>query len=111
MESPSGRECDEMTNRLRVRMASTMRWMYGESLIGVGIVRSGVIADVVQELLDAVLSRNRVVVGERQLGCPLEPQARGNLSAEKGRRALQSAAAGRPRFLVAEDRVHHTGEL
>src|SRR5689334_18624414 len=67
IESPSGRECEEMTNRRRARIASTIREMSGS-------VAAIVSVDFVEDLVDPVLAGNRLVVLELELGHALQPQ-------------------------------------
>src|SRR5262245_54948095 len=89
IESPSGRECDETTKRCRERMASTICGSSGGLVvIGIGGCVGGVDgslrgANVVQELLDAVLAGNGFVVEELDLGRPFEAEAGPDLAPEK----------------------------
>src|SRR5262249_41987626 len=107
IESPSGRECDDNTKRWRERTASTICAISGVVVIGIR-VRVGEVggrlrgANVVQELLDAVLARDRLVVEELDLRRALEAQPRSNLAAEKRRRPPQRAIGPAPRRLVTE---------
>src|SRR5476649_1993315 len=104
-ESPSGRECDEITKRCRVRMASTICWISGAGGSGAGVViaigsRRRVGLDLVEQLLDAVLARDRLVDHELQLGHALQPEPRSDLPPQERNRAVQCAVAGRLRLLV-----------
>src|SRR3954447_25188740 len=109
--SPSGRACDDSTNVRRARIASTIRSISGAGVvtvvpIGIGIARGmGIGANLVQELFDAVLARNRLVVNPLQFGRALEPQPRSDLTAEEGDHTVQRARARLARLVVAEDRV------
>src|SRR5262245_11216969 len=106
IESPSGRLCDERTKRWRWRIASTIR-----SNSGLRLVIVFVNVKLVQELLDAVLARNRLVVDECQLGSPLQPQPRANLAAQKRRGAVERAPCVNSGLLVAERGVEHPRQL
>src|SRR5947209_6229280 len=81
IESPSGRECDDSTNRCRARIAATIAWS-GALLV---ISRMAARFDLVEELLDPVLPGDRFVVHERHVRRPLQAQPRSDLAAE-GRR-------------------------
>jgi hypothetical protein len=72
-------------------------------------MRAGV--DLVQQLLDAILSGDRLVVLERKIGDALEAQARADLPPEEWLCAIERARAVRPRLFVAEYRVEHPREL
>src|SRR3954465_10889546 len=120
IESPSGREWDERTKRWRERIASTMRAMSG--LVVIGICRrvggrvSRVLrgANLVEELLDAVLAGDRFVVAElaprRALQPPpppdLPPHARrgaaGRLPPQERGGAAERSFRVPPRRVVAE---------
>src|SRR5204862_7780192 len=77
IESPSGRLCDERTKRCRWRIASAIRSISGLRLV---IVFGNV--ELVQDLLDAILAGDRLLVDERQLRSPLQPQPRAALPAQ-----------------------------
>src|ERR1700722_2977553 len=95
IESPSGREWDEITNRVRGPIASTICWISGASEVGVIVSLRPVVRrldhsvaarvgrdarlDLVEELFDAVLPGDRIVVHEGELGHPPQPQARSDL--------------------------------
>src|SRR6185503_17975355 len=119
MESPSGRLCEEITNRCRVRIASTIRAISGLFVIIVGGWGSaarrflGVFADanLVEELLDAVLPGDRLVVDEIELGDALQPQARADLAPQERHRALERARRALLRLLVTERRVVDASQL
>src|SRR6266446_4900143 len=83
-----------MTNRCRVRIASTMCW------------RSGLVV-IVQQTLDAILPGDRFVVQERQLGDALEAQPRPDLPAEERSGPLDGAAGVLAGLVVAEHGVEH----
>src|SRR5262245_50252884 len=104
MESPSGRACDDSTNRCRLRTASTISRIAGLVVIG-GRSRSA--ADLVEQLLDAVLAGNRFVVVERELWRALQPQARADLAAQETGRAGQRPLGIATALLVAERRIVH----
>src|SRR6185295_1717069 len=122
MESPSGRLCEEITNRCRVRIASTICAMSGLSGLfviilverGSGVrrlLRTLADANLVEELLDPVLAGDRLVVDEIELGDALQPQARADLAAQKRHRPLERARAALLRLLVAERRVVDASQL
>jgi len=67
--------------------------------------------DLVQQLLDAVLSRDRVIVLERELRHPLQPQTRTDLTAQKRGCTFERARAVLPRVVVAEHGVEHPCQL
>src|SRR5947208_16816826 len=67
--------------------------------------------NLVQELFDAILACDRIVVEKRELGHPPEPQAGTDAPAQKGRGAIQGARRIAPRGIVAEQRVVHPCEL
>src|SRR5512144_2355064 len=75
IESPSGREWEEIRNRWRERMASTIC----SSSPFVVIVGGAGRMDFVEELFDTILPGDRLVVGERQLGHTLQTEARTDL--------------------------------
>src|SRR5437867_3744160 len=97
MESPSGLACEERTKRRRSRMASTMRASSGLDALGLSVVvaivlhgrRRGRGIQLVQQLLDAILSRDRFVVQEGQVRHPFEPKARSDLPPEEGHGSLE----------------------
>src|SRR5450759_255997 len=94
-----------------------MRWISGALLgiVVIGAIRDTVgrrvAADVVQELLDAVLARNGLVVVERQFRHALQPQARSDLAPEKRHGAIERPRALLSRRLVAERGVGEAREL
>src|SRR5712691_12056379 len=116
MESPSGRECEESTNRCRARIASTICRISGLIVI---IVRSAGSAarrrfggaNLVEELLDPVLAGNRFVVDELERRDALQPQPRSNLPPQKRHRALERARRAPAARLVAERGIVHAGLL
>src|SRR5262245_19910880 len=108
MESPSGRACDDSTNRCRLRTASTISRIAGLVVIG-GRSRSA--ADLVEQLLDAVLAGNRFVVVERELRRALQPQARADLAPQEAGGAGQRPLGVATALLVAERRVVHASLL
>src|SRR5262249_34158556 len=108
-ESPSGRVCDETTKRWRARMASTIWDSSGVIVIGVR-VGGGVCggfrgANLVEQLLDAILPGDRFVIDELELRGALQAQPRAELAAEKRRRTIERPAAVAPRRGVAEHGV------
>src|SRR5688572_29354681 len=110
MESPSGREWDDSTNRLPARTASTIRCSSGAIVLIVAIGGRGGIgrlvgAKLVEDLLDAILAGHRVVVEESELGRPSQAQARPDLTPEKRRGPVERLGARGARFLIAEHRV------
>src|SRR6476646_1812703 len=84
MESPSGRACDAITKRWLARMISTILLSSGFVMgfwrlvraAGVRLVR----ANLVQNLLDAILAGNGLVEDERQFRRPPQPQPRPDLT-------------------------------
>ena len=61
--------------------------------------------DVVQQLLDAVLSGDRLVVAELELGHAPQPQPRADLAAQERRRALERLARSSLRALSSPSAV------
>src|SRR5918993_1446455 len=117
MESPSGRECELMTNRWRARIASQMRaigpallfavvWWWG-ILCGPRVVR----VDLLQKLLDARLVGNGLVEDERNLGHPSQPQPLRELAAHERGDAFQRLPGGAQRRGVTETGVVDLGDL
>src|ERR1700722_11488748 len=104
MASPSGRECDAMTNRWRDRMASTICASSGACRrSGAGVViaicgRLGV--NFVDELLDAILAGDGLIDHEVNLGRALQPEPCADLAAQKRRRAVQRPVARGARLVV-----------
>src|SRR5258708_15077884 len=110
MESPSGRECEESTNRRRVRTASTICWISGlVVVIGGRIRRHGAAgaagADGVEELLDPVLAGDRLVVKELELRHALQPQARADPAPQEHRGAAQRPGGVGARLVVTQRAV------
>src|SRR2546430_2096309 len=95
-----------MTNRRRARIASTMWWSSGLVVIVAARVAIGR-ADFLQQLLDAILSGDRFVVPERQLGDAPEPEPRPNLPAQKRSGPLDGARGALAGLVVAEHGVEH----
>src|SRR5438067_4231167 len=105
IESPSGRECDETTNRWRARTSWTIRRISGVTALGVGLVIVIVWivrVDFVEQLFDAVLARDRFIVEELQLGDAPQPEAGSNLAPQERRRAVQRPLRVPARVLLAE---------
>src|SRR5262245_7242360 len=67
--------------------------------------------EVLKELLDAVLARDRFVEDERQLGDAPQAQLRSDLTAEERRGAAERAPRLAARLLVAERGVEDAGLL
>src|SRR5919197_3860015 len=119
IESPSGRAWDEMTKRCRARIASAMRWRSGSGFASIvaGVAAIPVVAGVqlVEQLLDAILAGNRLVVDELQVGYAAQPQPRSDLPTQEGRGAFERPCRGalRLRFSAgrSERRVVHTRVL
>src|SRR6185436_9333415 len=121
IESPSGRECEEITKRRRARIASTMAGSSGLVVIIVAIggsaggrgarVRGAVAADLVEQLLDPVLAGDRLVVDELELGDALQAQARADLAAQERNRAMERAVRALTRLVVTERGVVHARVL
>src|SRR5262245_12248142 len=95
MESPSGRVCDEITKRRRAAIASTIGVVSGLIVIGIAAAaRAGRPIgrpDLLENLLDPILARDRFVIHELEIGHAPEPQPRADLAAKKRRRALERA--------------------
>src|SRR5262245_59231083 len=100
--SPSGRTWDEIRNFRPARIASTMRAISG---VVVAIMHCGV--ELIENLFDAILAGDGVVVDEDDFGRAPQAQPGADLAAEEWRRALERAAACRAGFLVAERGVEH----
>src|SRR6185436_19334964 len=130
IESPSGRECEEMTNRCRARMASAICrisgsvaaiaarrrvWFGGRVWIGGVRLQANLVAftfvQLVDDLIDAIGAGGRVVVLKPELGHALEPQPGANLAAQERRRALEGPGAVRARLLVPEHGVEDAREV
>src|SRR6266849_9494908 len=92
---------------------TTARNIKGEALGWSGACRVVMVGGVqfAEDLFDAILARNRVVVHESQLRCSLQPQARSQLPPEKRRGALERTAARRPRLVVTKRGVEHPRQL
>src|SRR5687768_16621113 len=89
-------------------------WGTGESglVVVIGTVgRSGgraarfLVAEVAQDLFDAILVFDRFVEAEVELGNAAQPQRAADVAAKKRRRALQRLGGLRPRPRIAERRV------
>src|SRR6266516_692897 len=104
MESPSGRACDESTNRSRERIAWTMCWRSGLVVV-IGGRRRGV--ELVDQLFDAVLTGDRFIVNELQFRHAFQSQAGADLTSQKRQRTMQRAIGLAPPLFVAEDGVEH----
>src|SRR5450830_316115 len=107
MESPSGRACDEITNRRRARIASTICSISGGRATGsaglIVIVRRRVVrlghartasAELVQQLLQTILPGDGFVVDELQLRHSFETEPRSQLAAKVRRGAFERAGRG-----------------
>src|SRR3954471_15215119 len=113
-----------MTKRRRSRSALVTCWISG-SVAAIAVVTVAGLAglsvrgttlairgvDFVQQLLDAVLSRDGIIVLELQLGDAFQPQARANLPAEERGGAIERARAVLARRFVAKHGVENPGEL
>src|SRR5215472_6511521 len=108
IESPSGREWDESTKRCRALIASAIRMISGFVVI-VGSGAAG--AQVLEQLFDPILTGDRFVVDEFELGHAPQPQPRSDLPPQERNRAMQRAVRLAPRALVAERREEHAGVL
>src|SRR5262245_40874110 len=100
--SPSGRTWDEIRNLRPARMASTMRESSG---VGVAIMLSGV--ELIENLFDAILAGDGVVVDEDDFGRAPQAQPGADLAAEEGRRTFERPCAGGPRLVVAKGGIQH----
>src|SRR4051794_14798239 len=92
MESPSGRECELMTNRWRSRIASQIR--VTASVLFVGVVWWGILCgtrvgrvDLLQQLLDPRLVGDRLVEHEINLRDPAQAEPLGELAPHERRHA------------------------
>src|SRR5438034_11081216 len=108
-----------MRKRRRAWMASQMR-ATGVSVVAVGVDiivgrtvmrRTRLRADVLQNSFDPVVTLDRVVVEEFQLGDPPQPQPLADLAAQEGPGAGERAGGLAPRRVVAEGRVVHACRL
>src|SRR5262252_8071659 len=108
IESPSGRECDERTKRCRERIASTIcASSGGVVVIGIrgcvgGVDGSFRGANVVQELLDAVLAGDGFVVEELDLRRPFETQPGADLASHERGGAAERAIGAAAGLVVAQ---------
>src|SRR3954469_14862678 len=106
MESPSGLACEVIRKRRRAWMASQISVLGFFVVIGsVGRARRRLGLQVLQDLLDAIVLRDRLVVEERQLRHAPQPDARAELAAQERRRAVERLRRLALRLLVAERRV------
>src|SRR5436190_2888648 len=109
MESPSGRACDEMTKRRRPRMAATIASRSGlVVIVAVGSGAGGGV-DLVQELLDAVLSGDRFVVVKLELGRTSQAQRLADAPAQERRGAAERPGRVLPRVRVVGARGVRSG--
>src|SRR5258707_14632321 len=97
IESPSGRACDDRTNRWRARIASTIDAISGAIVLGLWCV-----VDLVEQLLDPVLPGDRLVVGKDEFRHAPQTQAGSDLAPQKRRRAGESLARIRAGFVVTQ---------
>src|SRR5689334_11063686 len=107
MESPSGRLWEERTKRRRLWIASTIWSNTGALLVivrGFGAPVGGV--KLVEDLFDAILPGDRLVVDEPELRRSSQAQPRSDLAPEERGRPFERASGRRPRLVVAEDRIH-----
>ena len=116
IESPSGLAWDVIRNRLRALMASQICAGIESVFAGV-IVSHGVIPgrglrfELLEDSLDSILSSDRLVVEEFELGHPPQPQALAELTPEERRGPLQRPRTLALRRCVAHRRVVHPGHL
>src|SRR5690348_18333406 len=100
IESPSGRACDVTRKRCRDWIASQMRSRVGLLVIVFEAIvrggrhrRAGALVgfrfQLLQDLFDAVLVRDRFVVEELELGRAAQADALADVMAQEGRGALQ----------------------
>src|SRR5215471_10275258 len=124
IESPSGRECEEITKRRRERTAAVICWISGSvaaisvvvgGLAGVAGVSAAAFAvgrvNFVEQLLDAILSSHGIIVLEFELGHAFQTKARTDLPPQKRRRPIERARAALARVDVAKDGVENPGQL
>src|SRR2546423_6882129 len=126
MASPSGRTCDESTKRCRLRISSAIRPRVVVS-VAASVIRTGfgtrdwglvagralgvLFVDVAEDLLDAVLVRDRLVEPELDLRYAPELQAGFDLAPGETGRAPQGAGRLLAGVLIAEARVEDTRHL
>src|SRR5438552_427488 len=89
-------------------MARTISSTTG-GLFGIGFRRAR--ADLLQDLFDAILTGDGIVVHEPELGRPPEAEPRANLAAEEWRGPTQRARAEGARLLVSERSIEHPRQL
>src|SRR4051794_23896638 len=126
MASPSGRTCEDSTKRCRLRISSAMRARVAVSVAAVAIVSGlgtvGValrafalrifFVDVLEDSLDAVLVRDRLVEPELELRHAAKMRdARADLPAEKAGGAPQRLRRVLARLLIAEAGVEDARDL
>src|SRR5262245_13990945 len=102
IESPSGRECDDSTNRRRPRMACAMSLVNGLLVI---VWRRGLGVDLAEQLLDAILAGDRFVVVKGQFWRALQAQAGADLPPQEPAGARERAVGIAAALFVAERRV------
>src|SRR5436190_5210605 len=124
IESPSGREWEEITNRCRACSSAVICLISG-SVAAIGVVTVAGVAglsavavallvgcmDFVQQLFDPVLPSDGLIVLELQLGHALQTETRADLAPQKGRCPVERTRAVLARRLVAKDRVEDAGLL
>src|SRR5436190_13181312 len=116
MESPSGRAWDVIRNRWRSLIASqscasTESVRVGVIVSGVGMPRGTLRFEVLENLLDAIVARDGVVVEELEVRHAPEPQPAAELAPQERRGALQRPGAFTLRPLVSHRRVIDAREL
>src|SRR3954470_19497478 len=116
MESPSGRACDVIRNRCRAAIALQISATTDSVAVrvvvpGVAMRRRALRLQLLEDLLDPIVPRDRVVVEELQLRHAPEPQPPPELPPQERGGALERALALAPRLVVAERREVHAGDL
>src|SRR5689334_8595458 len=114
IESPSGRAWDVMRKRRRSLIAS-QAWVsasfVARVVTGLAICRGSLRFQLLEDLLDSIVPRDRFVIEELELGHPPKPEALSKLPFQERGGALERAGALALRLLVAQDRVVHAREL
>src|SRR5688500_3191071 len=101
--SPSGRACDTTTKRRRVRMASAT-WAIVASVEVVVIGRLRLLLELLKNLFDAVLVRNRFVEPELELRHAPQLHPAADLAPQERRGAVERLLRVLARRRIAERR-------
>src|SRR6478752_5623868 len=87
-------------------MASTICWNAWPLLIGLRVTR-GLRLQLMQDLLDAILSGHRLIVDELQLRSALQAEPPADLPPQERSHALERTRGVRAALVVAKRGVHH----